>query len=168
MFEHDGKNARTNNPDKVFGGQTMAGRVTVEPLRNARTPSAICRSASRFTRSDVPEGISGAARPDRARAELLLRRPTTSSTARAAALGIEMQFRPGPASIKAEWMRVETERRGESVEDTDLSPIVGEGWYVSGTVRDHRREEVERRPAEEAAASRAASARSKSPRASRA
>jgi phosphate-selective porin OprO/OprP len=31
-------------------------------------------------------------------------------------------------------MRVETDRRGESVEDTDLSPIVGEGWYISGTV----------------------------------
>ena len=44
-----------------------------------------------------------------------------------------MQFRPGPASIKAEWMRVETERRGQSVEDTDLSPLIGEGWYVSGT-----------------------------------
>jgi hypothetical protein len=25
VFEHDGKNARTNNPDKVFGGQTIAG-----------------------------------------------------------------------------------------------------------------------------------------------
>jgi phosphate-selective porin OprO/OprP len=47
---------------------------------------------------------------------------------------MEMQFRPGPASIKAEWMRVETDRQGQSVEDTDLSPIVGEGWYVSGTV----------------------------------
>jgi phosphate-selective porin OprO/OprP len=44
-----------------------------------------------------------------------------------------MQFRPGPASIKAEWMRVETERRGVSVEDGDLSPLIGEGWYVSGT-----------------------------------
>jgi phosphate-selective porin OprO/OprP len=44
-----------------------------------------------------------------------------------------MEFLPGPASIKAEWMKVETQRRGESVEDTDLSPLVGEGWYVSGT-----------------------------------
>jgi phosphate-selective porin OprO/OprP len=30
-------------------------------------------------------------------------------------------------------MRVSTERNGESVEDTDLSPLVGQGWYVSGT-----------------------------------
>jgi phosphate-selective porin len=44
-----------------------------------------------------------------------------------------MAFQPGPATIKMEWMRVETQRRGESVEDTDLSAIVGDGWYVSGT-----------------------------------
>jgi phosphate-selective porin OprO/OprP len=48
-------------------------------------------------------------------------------------MGIEFQARPGPASIKGEWIRVETQRRGESVEDTDLSPIIGEGWYVSGS-----------------------------------
>jgi phosphate-selective porin OprO/OprP len=47
--------------------------------------------------------------------------------------GVEMQLRPGPASVKAEWMRVETERLGQSVEDSDLPPLVGQGWYVSGT-----------------------------------
>ena len=47
--------------------------------------------------------------------------------------GIEMAFVPGPATVKAEWIRMETERLGESVEDTDLSPLVGQGWYVSGT-----------------------------------
>ena len=26
-----------------------------------------------------------------------------------------------------------TERRGQSVEDTDLSPLLATGWYVSGT-----------------------------------
>ena len=30
-------------------------------------------------------------------------------------------------------MRVTSERRGQSVEDTDLSPLVATGWYVSGT-----------------------------------
>ena len=30
-------------------------------------------------------------------------------------------------------MRVTTERRGQSVEDTDLSPLLATGWYVSGT-----------------------------------
>lgn len=30
-------------------------------------------------------------------------------------------------------MRVTDERRGQSVDDTDLSPAVAAGWYVSGT-----------------------------------
>ena len=30
-------------------------------------------------------------------------------------------------------MRVSTERLGESLEDTDLEPLVASGWYVSGT-----------------------------------
>jgi phosphate-selective porin len=30
-------------------------------------------------------------------------------------------------------IRLSQERSGQSVEDTDLSPLVGRGWYVSGT-----------------------------------
>ena len=133
MFQHDGKNARTNNPAKVFGGQTTAARVTVEPLRHVKDAVGDLSLGVALTRSDVARRASRgcAARPCWSRTSSP--GTTTSSTVRAGASGIEMQFRPGPASIKSEWMRVETDRRGESVEDTDLSPIVGEGWYVSGT-----------------------------------
>jgi phosphate-selective porin len=48
-------------------------------------------------------------------------------------VGFEARWRPGPFSVRAERMRLSDERRGLSVEDTDLPPIVGEGWYVSGT-----------------------------------
>jgi len=131
-FQHDGKNARTSNPEKVFGDETFAGRVTVEPLRNKKDAIGELSIGVAFTHSDVPEGISGV------RGQTVLEQtffsgsdyPVNGPRKRT---GIEMQFLPGPASIKAEWMRLETERRGESVEDTDLSPIVGEGWYVSGT-----------------------------------
>ena len=132
VFEHDGKNARTNNPEKVFGEQTIAGRVNVEPLRNRKDAVGDLSIGVAFTTSDVPEGIGGV------RGQTVLEQnffsaadyPVNGPRRRT---GIEMEFLPGPASIKAEWMRLETERRGLSVEDTDLSPIVGEGWYVSGT-----------------------------------
>lgn len=132
VFEHDGKNARTNNPEKVFGGQTFAGRVNVEPLRNRKDAVGDLSIGVAFTRSDVPEGISGV------RGQTVLEQtffsgadyPVNGPRTRT---GVEMEFLPGPASVKAEWIRLETERRGESVEDTDLSPIVGEGWYLSGT-----------------------------------
>jgi phosphate-selective porin OprO/OprP len=134
VFAHDGKNARTNNPAKVFGGRTLAARVTVEPLRHVKDAIGDLSLGVAITRSDdVPEGISAL------RGQTVLDQNFFSGSnyivnGPRRRLGIEMQFRPGPASIKSEWMRVETDRRGESVEDTDLSPIVGEGWYVSGTV----------------------------------
>jgi phosphate-selective porin OprO and OprP len=132
VFEHDGKNARTNNPAKVFGGQTTAARVTVEPLRNMKNAVGDLSLGVAFTRSEVPEGIAGL------RGQTVLQQNFFSASdyivnGPRRRLGVEMAFLPGPASIKMEWMRVETERRGESVEDTDLSPIVGDGWYISGT-----------------------------------
>ena len=132
VFEHDGKNARTNNPAKVFGGQTTAARVSVEPLRNTKDAVGDLSLGVAYTRSDVPEGIAGL------RGQTVLQQNFFSASdylvnGERRRLGVEMAFVPGPASFKMEWMRVETERRGESVEDTDLSPIVGDGWYVSGT-----------------------------------
>ena len=132
VFEHDGKNARTNNRDKVFGGQTKAGRVTIEPLRNVKNAVGDLSLGVAVTQSDVPEGIAGL------RGQTVLQQTFFSSAdyfvnGPRRRTGIEMEFLPGPASIKAEWMKVETQRRGLSVEDTDLSPLIGEGWYVSGT-----------------------------------
>ena len=132
VFEHDGKNARTNNTAKVFGGQTKAARVTIEPLRNMKNAVGDLSLGVAFTRSDVPEGIAAL------RGQTVMEQTFFSSAdyivnGPRRRTGIEMEFLPGPASIKAEWMKVETERRGESVEDTDLSPLIGEGWYVSGT-----------------------------------
>jgi phosphate-selective porin len=145
VFEHDGKAARTNNPDKVFGGQTTAARVTFEPLRNRKDAPGDLSIGAAFTTSDVPEGIAGL------RGQTVLSQNFFSSSkfivnGTRRRTGIEMAFIPGPASIKAEWMRVETQRLGESVADTDLSPLIGEGWYVSGTyvVTGQKKSSVER------------------------
>ena len=132
VFAHDGKNARTTNPDKVYGGQTFAGRVTVEPLRHAKDGRTDLSVGAAFTTSDVPEGVPGL------RGLMVKEQKFFSSSdyivnGSRRRTGVEMQVRPGPASVKAEWMRVETERLGESVEDSDLPPLVGQGWYVSGT-----------------------------------
>jgi len=132
VFAHDGKNARTNNPDKVYGGQTVAARVTWEPLRNVKNATTDLSVGAAYAGTDVPEGVAGL------RGLMVYDQPFFSASdyivnGNRRRTGVEFQVRPGPASIKAEWMRVETERKGESVEDTDLSPLVGDGWYVSGT-----------------------------------
>jgi phosphate-selective porin OprO/OprP len=132
VFQHDGKNARTNNPDKVFGDQTIAARVTYEPFRDVKDAKTELSVGAAYTTSDVPEGIPSL------RGLMVFEQKFFSSSeyivnGKRRRTGVEFQLLPGPASVKAEWMRVETERLGESVEDTDLSPLIGEGWYVSGT-----------------------------------
>ena len=133
VFDHDGRNARTHNPEKVYGGQTTAARVTVQPIHNTKNTLGDLSVGVAMTRSTVPEGIAGL------RGQTVLEQTFFSSSkyivnGTRRRLGFEMQLRQGPASVKSEWMRVETERRGESVEDSDLSPLIGQGWYVSGSV----------------------------------
>jgi len=132
VFQHDGKNARTNNVAKVYGGQTTAARVTVDPLRNKTDFNGDMSIGVAFTTSNVPEGI-GAVRGQTVLGQNFFSASHLFVNGQRRRIGVEAQVRPGPFSAKAEYMRLETQRRGESVEDTDLSPLVGEGWYVSGT-----------------------------------
>ena len=44
-----------------------------------------------------------------------------------------MEWRTGPYSLKAEFIRMTQQRLGQSVTDTDLPNATAEGWYVSGT-----------------------------------
>jgi phosphate-selective porin OprO and OprP len=131
FFNHDGRNARTNNPEHVFGGTTGAGRATVQPFRSSKSHLSDLQLGVAFTGSDVPEGIAAL------RGRTALDAPFFPSDlwvrGRRQRVGLEARWRPGPFSVKAEYIRVQSERRGQSVEDADLSPFVGEGWYVSGT-----------------------------------
>jgi phosphate-selective porin OprO/OprP len=130
-FEHDGRNARSGNPRRVFGGDTVAGRFTLQPFRGLKSPLADLQFAGAITESDVPEGVSAL------RGRTALDAPFFPADywvkGRRRRVGAEFRWRPGPFSLKSEYMRVTTERLGQSVEDSDLSPLFGEGWYVSGT-----------------------------------
>jgi phosphate-selective porin OprO and OprP len=131
VFRHDGENARTRKAALVHGRETVAGRVTVLPFVRSGSIVSDLQFAVAATGSDVPEGISAL------RGRTALDAPFFPADyyvrGRRLRTGLEMRWRPGPFSIKSEYMRVSTERLGQSVGDTDLSPLVGEGWYVSGT-----------------------------------
>jgi len=131
VFEHDGRNARTNDPSRVTGGQTLAGRVRVEPFRHSKSSAREFELGVAFTGSDVAEGFPGLR--GRTVLDTAFFRPDYPVSGRRQRMGIEAQWRPGPFSVKSEWMRVRDERLALSVEDSDLSPITSEGWYVSGT-----------------------------------
>jgi phosphate-selective porin OprO/OprP len=131
FFDHDGRNARTNNPDHVFGGATTAGRATLQPFRASKTDLSDLQFGVAFTTSDIPEGITGMRGRTALDAPFFPADLWVQGARRR--VGLEVRWRPGPFSVKAEYIRVHTDRLGQSVEDADLSPFVANGWYVSGT-----------------------------------
>lgn len=131
VFRQDGRNARTRNLARVTGGRTVAGRAVLQPWRSATHPLEDLQVGAAFTRSDVPEGVP-ALRGETVLG-LVIDTPNTPVLGARRRLGVEGRWRPGPASIKAEYMRVTTERRTQGVDDDDLPPLVASGWYVSGT-----------------------------------
>ena len=130
-FNEDGSNARTHDTDRVHGDTTLAGRLVVQPFRSTKSLASDLAFGAAFTRSDIPEGITNL----RGRTELddPFYRPDFFVSGERHRFGLEARWRPGPFSIKSEYIRLTDERLGQSVEDTDLSPFTASGWYVSGT-----------------------------------
>jgi phosphate-selective porin OprO/OprP len=130
-FAHDGRNARTHDQQEVYGDTTFAGRLTVRPVRKRHSPFRDLQFGIAYTGSQVAEGFPGL------KGHTVLDAPFFPSNfwvdGQRRRIGLEARWRPGPASIKAEYIRLSTERLGQSVEDTDLRPLVAQGWYVSGT-----------------------------------
>jgi phosphate-selective porin OprO and OprP len=137
FFEHDGRNARPNNPERVRGDQTIAMRFGAQPFRTSKSILEDLLVSVAMTRSDLSdlEGVAVGIPGLRARTafDQLFFDQDVWISGRRERLGYEVRWRPGPASIKAEYIRVTDERLEQSVEDTDLSPFLAKGWYVSGT-----------------------------------
>lgn len=132
VFRNDGRNARLGDDSvRVYGGTTWAGRLAVQPWRGRKHLLEDLQVGGAFTASDVPLGLPAM------RGETVLNyvfdEPDTPVFGPRRRAGIEVRWRPGPFSLKSEYIRVETAREEQSVEDTDLSPLLGAGWYVSGT-----------------------------------
>ena len=130
-FDHDGRNGRTRNAARVFGEQTVVGRLTVQPFRSLKSEASDLQVGVALTTSDVPLGFSSL------RGQTFFQEtffePDYWVQGQRRRTGVEVRWRPGPFSVKSEYVRVTTERRGQGVDDTDLSPLVATGWYVSGT-----------------------------------
>ena len=120
-----------NDTDRVHGDGTLAGRLVAQPFRSTKSLASDLAFGVAFTRSDIPEGITNL----RGRTELddSFYRPDFFVSGERHRFGLEARWRPGPFSIKSEYIRLTDERLGQSIEDTDLSPFTASGWYVSGT-----------------------------------
>jgi len=131
VFAHDGENARPGRAVRVFGGPTAAGRIIVEPFRGAKTSAADLEIGAAITYSRLPEGYP-AVRGRTLLGVSFFDADFWVSGARRRT-GVELRWRPGPFAFMAEAIRLTDERRGQSLERTDLPPVDTRGWYVSGS-----------------------------------
>lgn len=131
VFHHDGSNARPSTSTRVFGGQTTAARLVIAPFRASKSALADFHAGVAINGTTVPEGFPSI------RARTVLGASFFDSDVwvkgRRQRTGIEARWRPGPVSLQAEYIRLTDERRGQAADDGDLSPLLGDGWYVSGT-----------------------------------
>ena len=132
VFGNDGANARPSNSARVFGKRTFAARVLTHPFRRSKSPlAAALQVGAAISATDVPVGFPAV------RARTVFGASFFDSDVwvqgRRQRTGLEARWEAGRVSMQSEYIRLTDERRGQSVEDGDLSPLVAQGWYVSGT-----------------------------------
>ena len=131
VFDHDGRNTRRPASDRVSGGRAVAARLTAQPLRTTRSSGRTLEFGAAIVTSRVGEGFPSIRGQTAFGDEFY--DPDLWVLGPQRRVGFELRWRPGPFSVKSEYMRLTTDRQHQSVEDLDLSPFLAVGWYVSGT-----------------------------------
>lgn len=131
VFTRDGDNGRDDRT-AVFAGVTPAARLVVQPFRGSTTSMfEDFQAGVAFTTGNTPAGLADVRGPTALGRPFLREEFGIQGTRRR--VGVEMRWRPGPLSVQSEYVRLSTERRGQSVENTDLPPLSASAWYVHGT-----------------------------------
>jgi phosphate-selective porin OprO/OprP len=127
VFAHDGSNARAG--DNPGADPSLIGRVTGRPLRALDFVKGVEFGVS-FSAGRVPEGLYSL-RLD-STSEFVVFPPVYVKGDRRR-FGADVQWTPGPFSLKAELLHMYDQRLGQSISNEDLSDVLGRGFYVSGT-----------------------------------
>ncbi|PYS55060.1 MAG: hypothetical protein DMG13_05700 [Acidobacteria bacterium] len=135
VFRRDGEDENAESTDAETRGERMyAARVTGTPLRLLPVPKIAkqLELGIASTSSDIPEGLSGM-RGKTASGYTFFRHKDAYVNGRRFRLGTELNWSPGPFSIKSEFIHVSDQRANQSIRATDLPLLIARGWYVTGT-----------------------------------
>jgi phosphate-selective porin OprO and OprP len=138
VFDDDGDNAESNEPQFVREGEDLEGvgpavavRLIGDVLRVL--PVGRLRSANvgiAYTNSTVPEGLNSL-RGESVWGTHFFERVYVKG--RRQRYGAQFEWSPGPTSVKAEWMQSREDRKEQSNRDQDLSTFIADAWYITGT-----------------------------------
>jgi phosphate-selective porin len=114
-------------------GATLAGRVTVAPIRD--NDDGLTRDLHlgvAFVRNSIPEGLNSVVGRWFDHERFFDRMFVNGQRTR---LGAEGEWRGQRATVTGEWLRQTDERLRQSVTNEDLSDLVMHGGYVTAVVR---------------------------------
>lgn len=131
VFTRDGDNGRDSGTPRISSSMTAAGRLLVQPFRSSKSVFEDLQAGVAYTSSDVRAGLADLRGPTTLSEPFF--RPEFAVQGMRRRVGLEMRWRPGPFSVQSELVRMTSERRGQSVDDTDLPPLTAAAWYVHGT-----------------------------------
>jgi len=144
-FQHDGDGPKTLEPPPLVPGEVAglrgrayAGRVVVAPFRAASGYKALktLEIGGAMVTTTVPEGMNNLQGRSVFDGHFFPRSLYVNGPR--VRTGFELNWMPGPASIRAEYLRATDAREGQGVGDehqidSTLVALAGQGWYVSGT-----------------------------------
>ena len=135
VFKHDGRRIRQVD-DSPSGDRTIAGRLMTAPFSWVKPPRLLgslkdLELGAAFTQSHVPEGL----RSPRGRTWYGTHNyfPRVNVQGQRWRTGVDLDWTPGPFSLRAEVIQVSDERLGQSLRGGDLSNLISRGWYLSGS-----------------------------------
>lgn len=143
-FQDDGENPKSLQPPPLLPGEqpgvrepSYAVRVRVAPFRSSGSKALKnFEVGGAMVDTTVPEGMNNLQGRSVFDGHFFPRSVYTRGPRRRT--GFEMNWTPGPASVRAEYIKSTEAREGQGVGtatqlDHDLPELVGRGWYVSGT-----------------------------------
>ena len=135
VFRHDGRRIRQVD-GSPSGDRTIAGRLVTAPFSWVKPPRLLgslkdLELGAAFTQSYVPEGLSS----PRGRTWYGTHNyfPRVNIQGQRWRTGVDLDWTPGPFSLRAEVIQVSDERLGQSLRGGDLSNLISRGWYLSGS-----------------------------------
>lgn len=135
FFKHDGEGARTGT--NAVAGRTGAVRVTGTPFRRLPIgPLKDIELGLATTVSDVPEGRTGLRGKTIAGNKFFPGQKVVGGifvSGRRTRVGTELNWMPGPFSLKGEFIQVLDQRKNQGLANDDLPDLLARGWYLSAT-----------------------------------
>ncbi len=126
VFNGAGQNAAETNDSK-----DIAGRLLMRPFKLMNLPGlGELHLAGHITHGDQDSGQSLRGRTD-GKFEFFPRTTTRGDRLR---YGFEAVYNYGPLGLYGEYVRSKEERKGHGTGGKDLDDLIGQGWYVAGSV----------------------------------